>query len=500
MTTEPVRSRLPLASSLAEVRERRREPWPRWAVPAVVGTVLVAVVIGLGFRALAGRLTAPAWPGFPPPAKTVAPHAVLVAAALAAGLLFAVWIWFRRRVEGRLRLRFAAVVALLWAAPLALGPPLLSNDIYSYAAVGRLASADLDPYAVGPAALGGGPFLAAVDPLWRHTPTPYGPLLVTLFHADAWVARGSVLTTILLLRVAAVLFTAAAVAVAVWAARPAERPAVLLLTALNPVVLLHLVAGAHMDALIGGAAVGVVVLAVAGGWAPAMALAILATMVKAPAIALVGFVFLYAIRRAPAERRLRTGAGVIAVAAATTAALWLVLPHAFGWVRALAVPAAIANPRVPSVWLAWVFRGAAALVGTHLPGHTAGGISRAITLVIGGVVALVLLVRATARADREHALRCVGWALLVIAISSPVVYGWYLAWGLFPAAAGSRSGRERWALVGVSVLIFALTIPAMKTVPPPAQVGLWVVAALACWWAAGHPWPFRRRREVAGPA
>lgn len=497
MTSEPVRPQLPSTSGDPAGKPARTWPLPPWAPAALLGTALVPVVIFIGHRALSGRSRPPAWPGLVH-YRTVSPPSVVMAAALAAAALIAAWIWLRRRAGRALRLRAAAGLAAVWALLLTLGPPLLSNDVYSYAAVGRLTSADLDPYSVGPAALGPGPFLAAVDPLWRHTPTPYGPLLVTLFHADAFLAHGSVLATILLLRAGAVLVTAGAVALAVWAARPQDRVAVLLLTGLNPVLLLHLIAGTHMDALIGVAAVGVVVLAAAGRWAPAMALAVLATMVKAPALALVGFVLVYAVRRAPPERRLAVGAGSVGVAAATTGVLWLVLPNAFGWVHALLVPAEIGNPRVPSVWLGYAIRGVVALLDMHIRAHTASSISRLITLVIGAVVAVFLLVRASDRPGREHALRCVGWALLVVAISSPVVYGWYLAWGLFAAAAGSRP-RERPYLVAVSAVTFALTVPAMKTVPSLVQVALWAVAALLWWLAAGRPRPARRRTtELVG--
>lgn len=499
MTSEPVGPQVPLATDAARRSGEpgAQRPLPAWGVPAVLGTVLVPVVILLGHRALSGRSRPPGWPGmavYP----TVAPRFIIVGAALAAATLIAAWIWLLRRAGRGMRLRAATAVAAVWGVLLTLGPPLLSNDVYSYAAVGRLASADLDPYSVGPAALGPGPFLAAVDPLWRHTPTPYGPVLVTLFHAIAYLAHGSVLVSEVLLRVLAVVATAGAVALAVWAARPADRVVVLLLTGLNPVVLLHLVAGTHMDALIGAAAVGVVVLAVAGRWAPAMVLAILATMVKAPAAALVGFVLIYAIRQAPPEQRRRVGAGTIGVAVATTGVLWLVLPNAFGWVHALLVPAEIGNPRVPSVWLGWLMRGVVAAVGAHVHAHTIFSISRMITLVIGGVLAIVLLVRASARPDRQHALRYVGWALIVVAISSPVVYGWYLAWGLFAAAAGSRP-RDRSALVVICIGIFALTVPAMKTIPSIVQVSLWVLAAVLWWLAAGRPrLPRRRPAELVG--
>jgi hypothetical protein len=97
-------------------------------------------------------------------------------------------------------------------------------------------------------------------------------------------------------------------------------------------------------------------------------------------------------------------------------------------------------------------------------------------------------------------MRCVGWALLVVAISSPVVYGWYLAWGLFAAAIGSWP-RERAALVAVCAGIFALTVPAMKTVPSPVQVSLWVVAAVLWWLAAGRPRSLPRRpADLVGAA
>jgi hypothetical protein len=464
-----------------------------WVPAAVVGTLAVPLVIVLGFQALGGRVDPPTWPLAPAhPADSTPP--ALIGAALAAAVLIAGWIWLRLGAGTGMRLRTAAVLTLIWGVPLALAPPLLSNDVYSYAAVGRMAVAGFDPYVLGPSALGGGPFLAAVDPLWRDTPTPYGPLLVLLFHSAAWVAGSSVLATVLLLRLIAVLLTAGVVGLAVRTARPADRVAVVLLTALNPVLLLHLVSGTHLDALIGAAAIGVVLLVVRGWWVPAMVLAVLTALIKAPALVLVAFVVFYVVRRTPLERRLRAAAGAVGVALATAGAAWLVLPDAFGWVGALTVPGAISNPRVPSVWLSWLIRGAAALGGTHVPGHTASAISRTIALLAGGVLALVLLYRAADRPDRGHALRYVGWALLVVAITGPVVYGWYLAWGLFPAAVGSRPG-ERGGLVAVSAIGFALTVPAMGEVPWPAQVALWLGAGLLWWLAAGRPLPARWRRE-----
>jgi hypothetical protein len=368
----------------------------------------------------------------------------------------ACWGWLARRAAGRVRLRWAAATAALWAAPLALAPPLLSRDVYSYAAVGRLAVAGLDPYRVGPAALGGGDFLAAVDPLWRETPTPYGPVTVALLQGAAVAGHGSVLATVVALRAVAVLGAVLAVAAAVSVAAPAARSTVLVLTAMNPLVLLHLVSGAHLDALIGAAAVGVVVLTVRGRALPAVLLAVLLGMAKAPAFLLVGFVLLHAVRHAGPGRRLGTAAGLSAAVAAALAACWAVLPDAFGWLHALDVPAMARRPQAPSAWLGSLLH---ALSGGALSDAAATGAARTATLGLGAVVALVLLLRGTARrGDRPAALRAVGWGLLVLALSGPVLYGWYLAWGL-PALAAAARPRERAGLVLLSTAVLALGLP-----------------------------------------
>src|SRR5439155_24014875 len=69
-----------------------------------------------------------------------------------------------------------------WAAPFVIGPPLLSNDVFTYAAQGLLLRSGLDPCSVGPSALGDVHAVAAVDPSWRSVPSPYGPLASTMQH------------------------------------------------------------------------------------------------------------------------------------------------------------------------------------------------------------------------------------------------------------------------------------------------------------------------------
>src|SRR5206468_2865117 len=79
----------------------------------------------------------------------------------------------------------------IWSVPFLVGGPMVSLDVQSYAAIGRLATLGLDPYQDTPGLLSDR-FGAGVDPLWRWTPTPYGPLQVQLLHGLAALAGNHV--------------------------------------------------------------------------------------------------------------------------------------------------------------------------------------------------------------------------------------------------------------------------------------------------------------------
>ncbi|HET6794194.1 MAG TPA: polyprenol phosphomannose-dependent alpha 1,6 mannosyltransferase MptB, partial [Acidimicrobiales bacterium] len=83
-------------------------------------------------------------------------------------VLVAAWVGVGRRARARLlRPGEAWSLLVVWALPLFLGPPLFSRDLYSYVAQGTLAHVGLDPYSVGPSALGPGHLLTSVAPTWR---------------------------------------------------------------------------------------------------------------------------------------------------------------------------------------------------------------------------------------------------------------------------------------------------------------------------------------------
>jgi hypothetical protein len=321
-----------------------------------------------------------------------------------------------------------------------------SLDVQSYAAIGRLAAIGLDPYNATPGWLAD-PYGTGVDPMWRWTPTPYGPLQVALLRVLVLLAGDHVGTAVLLIRAVAVLGCVCAVLLALRAVPLTERVPLLLVTALNPILLVHVVSGAHLDVLVGALALLVVGLTRSGRPAAAMALAVVASGLKLPGAVLAGFVLLHLVRserRGPRAQRLL---GVVGAGLATVGVVLALCPNPFGWVAALGVPGRSRNAMAPSTWTSYVV---AVLTG-RLSGpdlDLAFTVGRTLTAIAGAAVCCALLWKATS-GSRRWAYAGVGWALVVVALASPALYPWYLLWGLFCAAAGSDL-RRRLVLIGLS--------------------------------------------------
>ena len=402
------------------------------------------------------------------------------------GALCVLWTWvvlpllIPTRFGRTLRLRTLAVLAAVWSVPLLVSGPMGSLDVQSYAAVGRLAASGLDPYQVSPSWLDDA-YGAAVDPLWRWTPTPYGPVQVGLFHLAALVAGHHVGVAVVVLRGMAVLGVIAAVALGLRAAPPTARVAVFAVAALNPVVLVHVVSGAHFDVLVGALAVLVVLSSRARRPGLAMAVAVIACALKLPGVVLVGFVLLDVLRRTPAPERARTLFRTVACGLGVAAVIVVAFPDPFGWVPALRVPGIVRNGSAPSTWASYVL---GAFTG-HLSGQSLDHsftIGRTFVALVGAVVVAALLWRSTS-GSRGAAFHGVGWALIALALSGPSLYPWYLTWGLFAAAAGSGP-RGRLALVGLGSVTCLFSAMSPGALPVVAWVATTAGVVLFTVWAA----------------
>jgi hypothetical protein len=139
--------------------------------------------------------------------------------------------------------------------------PVGSGDAASYAAYGRIASLGLDPYVITPSQLPGGennPYTALVNPQWRNTPSVYGPVATWTHLLAAEIGGTRPWLTIWMLMI---MTAAAFVAVGYVLLRTAANPvrAVLLWIA-NPLLIVELVMGGHLDNYLALAAITAIVL------------------------------------------------------------------------------------------------------------------------------------------------------------------------------------------------------------------------------------------------
>jgi alpha-1,6-mannosyltransferase len=159
---------------------------------------------------------------------------------------------------------FVAYLGVLWGAPrlgvrvvgglivvavvaFACAPVLLSHDAFSYVDYARLGvKHGLDPYVYAPDAAPADPAFAHVT--WTETPSAYGPLFTLATYPLAWLPVAAAIA--ILKAVAAISVLGLAWVVARLAARRGvDEGQAAAFVALNPLVLVHVVGGAHNDGL-----------------------------------------------------------------------------------------------------------------------------------------------------------------------------------------------------------------------------------------------------------
>ncbi len=133
--------------------------------------------------------------------------------------------------------------------------PVGSSDTASYAAYGRIVATGGNPYTTSPLAWLGlhSPYTQAVGVLWTKQPSVYGPLATVLQWFAAHIGGPNVATTVWVLMI---LNGLVFVGVGYLLLRTSDDPvrATLFWTA-NPVLLMQLVSGGHLDTLVAAAAI-----------------------------------------------------------------------------------------------------------------------------------------------------------------------------------------------------------------------------------------------------
>lgn len=368
--------------------------------------------------------------------------------------------------------RALSLIVTLWSVPFLLGPPLFSRDIYSYAADGRLTALGLNPYAVGPSALGAGRFLAAVSPIWRHTTSPYGPLFTALSAGVGGVAGGHLRVAVIGLRLVELLGVWMIARFLPRIARQlgADASQALWLGLASPVVLMSYVAAGHNDALMVGLLVAGLAVALEGRPALGIVLCTLAAAVKVPAEA--GAVFI-AVDWAWQRTTLSARATVIIQGALLSigvfVALSLVTGYGWGWVTALGTPATVRSVLSPSTALGMLLGLFAHLLHLGIP--TADFLT--VTRLIGGLGAAVFGFVLLTRTRTLGMVRALGLTLLAVVVLGPIFQPWYLTWALVLLAAVPETQRWR-------PLIFAAAASSFVVRPNGSSIfsGPWLVAVI----------------------
>lgn len=309
-----------------------------------------------------------------------------------------------------------------------LGPTLISTDVFSYIAYGRLGTVyHANPYLYGPSAIALDPLYPLIGAQWVSTPTVYGPLFTGLSYlltplgvvADVLAYRG--IAAVCCLVVVAVVWHAARL-------RGVDQVKAAAFVGLNPIVVVYGVGGGHNDLLMLALLVlGMYALMVrwqrTGG-----AMIVLAAAVKLTAGVLLPFAL---ARDAGAERRPARRALLLGMSAAGIAAL------AFSFAEFGTGP----------LHMLGTLEGIQQQGGVHsIPGLvlTVLGLRGAIgpleqILNAAAIVYIGALVRRVWRGELDWILAA-GWATLALLVTAGLLLPWYVAW-LLPLAAIGRDRR-----------------------------------------------------------
>jgi alpha-1,6-mannosyltransferase len=404
--------------------------WRVEAGPAALAVLVVAaaaVALGAGgtrYLVLAGAgPRVPEWIGGPlqdigwqvPPALLCA---LLVTMVLA---YFAVLRW-----SATIPVRWAIGAIVLVHVLFLFTPPLLSSDVFNYVDAGRLdAFYGLNPYLATPLAQAGDAAFPFTGMAWVGSPSVYGPGFTLL---AAVLAPLGIVVQLWALKALAAAASLACTAL-VWAcARRLGRPPLkaALFFALNPIVLVAAVGGAHNDLLM-------IVLVLLGVWLalgertrPAVVAVVGAIAVKLTAALVLPFLVVGA-----GWPRWRGAAAVTLVACAGLAAATLALYGA-----------------APFHLLGTLNAGTARHVGElrSVPGFLAGyagvGPIAPIERAALAVVCLTVIAAVGWRALRGQLpwLTAACWSVLAVLLTSTRLEPWYAVW-LIPLAAVSTDRR-----------------------------------------------------------
>ena len=325
------------------------------------------------------------------------------------------------------------VTATVQLVPL-VGPVLLSTDLYTYWARGRVTAVyGENPYRVAPSAYPDDPAVARMGESWRDKPTGYGPGFTLLSEGHAAAVGDSPGVAAWTYRVVAAV---AVFLVAVLAARLGRDPPVAAaFIGWNPVVAVHAAGGGHNDALMMLLVVGA--LALSARARPNLAGACWAAAIAVKWVPVV-FLPLRVLEARASGRRIAHLGLAVAAAAVAAAATWR---YGTGWLSAFGTTSGQLG-RITSI-------SAPSLLERAGLGETA-----AIALLAACFAAGYLWLLREAWRGRARLALCAGLLLVTTSWLVP----WYATWVVALAAVeDDRAGR--WLALGLTAYLLRGAVP-----------------------------------------
>lgn len=354
---------------------------------------------------------------------------VLAAAVVGVALLGLAWfrLWRAVRADPSLGLRDVWWVAAAWTAPLLFAAPFASQDVWVYAAQGKVVASGMSA-ATPLHALGHSAWLSGVDPKYLKGGSIYGPgandlsaLFSSVSGGHPWIAvEGWRLAVI-----ASMVLCGWGVA-RIAAARGANPVEAVVAGVANPAVLIAFVAGAHNDAVMIGLVVAGLALAATGRRWWGLAVLALAVTVKAPAALAVLAVAWWCWKGSWQRRALAVAAGG-AMSLVALGMTGLFSGGGFSWLKSASIGTV-----------------ASAFSLVRFAGTTSSGPVNLVQTM--GIIVAVVLVLAVPRGRSWIGALALGFGVMAVCSANP--QPWYLLWAVpLVACTFVDGGVQRAALV-----------------------------------------------------
>ncbi len=433
-----------------ELRTRvgaRSTPSARLGLLGLAGVLVTGLVISLGAAGSDALLPesvrpVPTWLAGPFGSTGLDLGAWGVVATLAA-MFFAYLVAVRAadRLSGRaVLMTIAALHALVLLAP-----PLISTDVFSYAAYGRMGALyGTNPYLHGPHAIALDPVFPFIGAKWSYIPTAYGPVFTVLSYA---LAPLSIAATVLVYKSIAAGASLVTIAL-VWNAarlRGVNQVKAVALVGLNPLIVVYGVGGAHNELLMLAVMMGGVYLLLQHRERGAGGLMMLATGIKLTAGVLLPFAIAGGAGHRPGSPRRK-----VLIGAGTTAAVLLAVTYALFGTGALNLVSTLKQTQNEGDW-------------HSIPGFLSarlgfGTIPTVVGVVLGLIFLVILawLVWKTWRGEIDW-IHGAAWATVALLITANSLLPWYVAWLLPLVALASDRRLWRWSLV-LSGMVLAINL------------------------------------------